>query len=324
MNQMARNRRLLLLIGAVLAVAAFALVVLLLNQKAGTTPTAAQATATVVSSSPAPGTTPGAGGTAVASVPTDTATVAIGSASEVTAIQNVPAGTKLTDMGTVAHYFRTQAAAGAVPINAVPSTAVLATSLVSNTIQVLSPIKRGTILTTDQYQLLPFSPPNSLAYNVRVGRVAESVQVPLVNSDNGAILPGDFVNVLLTLHDRDLSAYTSSPPDAANNGPIQTQELLPDIRVVAVAPTGLYTLEVTPQESLVLKYAKDYGAQIELVLMSSVDVKSQAAQPPTNAVVPDFFLTPVAVVRGTPQGNGVPYPFATPLPGIIVKPTVTG
>lgn len=311
-NRLARNRRSLLIIGAALAVAAFALVVLLLNQTASKTPTAAPIPTLVATIPPGPGTV----------IVPPTATVVTGEGvgpSEVTVIHDVPSGTKLSDIGSLSLYFKTQPAVGALPQNAITSTDVLATDLVSNTVQMLTTVKRGTVLTADAFQLLPFSPPGSISYQVRVGRVAESVSVPLINADNGGIVSGDFVNVLLTLHDRDLSAATANSPDPANNGPIQTQELLPDIRVIDATPTGMYTLELTPQQALLIKYVKDYGGSVDLVLMSATDVKSQAAQPKTNAVVPNYFLTPVTLVKGTPQGNGVLFPFTTPIP----TPTAT-
>jgi Flp pilus assembly protein CpaB len=245
---------------------------------------------------------------------------------EVTAIHDVPAGTRFSDAATIALYFKNQPVPpmASVPVDAVASTDALTTSLISNTIRMTNTIKRGAVLTTDSFELLPFSPPGSQAYAVRAGRVATSIQVPLLNADNGAIQAGDFVDVFLTLPEKDLSAHTfNSPAGLANNGPNQTQQILQDVRVISATPpvTNTYTLELTPQDALLLKFVKDNGGVVDLALMSSQDVKTQAAQPQTNAIVPQYFLTPQANAQGTPQSNGLVNPFDTPLPTLTPIPT---
>jgi Flp pilus assembly protein CpaB len=312
LSSLTRSSRGLLIIGAVLAVAAFALVVLLLNQKSpsntATPPPTVMATATS-----APG--------AVTADITPTAQPA--GLQEVTAIHDVPAGTKFSDAATIALYFKNQAVPpmASVPLDAVASTDVLATSLISNTIRITNNIPRGAVLTTDSFELQPFSPPYSVAHQVRQGRVAESIQVQPLNADAGTIIPGDFVDVYLTLPDKDLSAYTFSPP-VSISGSDQTQKILEDVRVISVAPaTSSYTLELNQQDALLLKFVKDNGGTVDLVLMSAVDVKTQAAQPKTNPIVPQYFLTPQTTVKGTPQANGVIAPFDTPLPTLTPIPT---
>lgn len=311
-SSLTRSSRGLLIIGAALAVAAFALVVLLLNQKSATNKTATSAT--VVATATLSG-----GDTSALDA---TATPAVG-LQEVIAVRNVPTGTQFTDPATIALYFKNQPVPplAAAPMDAVASTDALASSLISNTIRLTSNVKQGTVLTTDSFELEPFSPPYSEAYQVRPGRVAESIQVPSLNADNGAIKDGDFVDVFLTLPDKDLSAYTFSPPTTLS-GSDQTQQILQDVRVVSATPiTNTYTLELTPQDALMVKFVKDNGGTIDLALMSSVDVKTQAAQPKTNAVVPQYFQTPMAYVKGTPQGNGLISPFDTPLPTLTPVPT---
>jgi Flp pilus assembly protein CpaB len=315
LSQFTRSSRGLLVIGAVLAVAAFALVVVLLNQKSNNHSATGVATGTVTATL-APGTT--------AVVPTPSATVGTAGLQEVAVVRDVPAGTLLSDSATIALYFKDQPALSSVPADAVPSTEAMTTNLISNTILFTSKVAKGSILTTRSYELLPFSPPYSLSYQVRPGRVAETVQVPALNADNWLILPGDFVNVLLTIRDKELDPYTSNPPVGPNSGPEQTQQLIPDVRVIDVKPTGIYTLELSQEDALILKYVKDTGGTVELNLMSSVDVKTQAQQPKTNAVVPQFFLTPVTITQGTPQRNGLINPFATALPTLTPASGTTG
>lgn len=312
-SSLTRSSRGLLIIGAVLAIAAFALVVLLLNQKSppnvATPPPTVAATAT------------GAVDTADTLAASPTAPPA--GLQEVTAIHAVPAGTRFSDAATIALYFKDQPVPpmASVPLDAVAGTDVLATSLISNTIRITNNIPRGAVLTTDSFELQPFSPPYSVAHQVRQGRVAESIQVQPLNAANGTIIPGDFVDVFLTLPDKALSAYTASPPESVS-GSDQTQKILQDVRVVGVAPTtNSYTLELNQQDALLLKFVKDTGGTVDLVLMSSVDVKTQAAQPRTNPIVPQYFLTPQTSVKGTPQANGVIDPFDTPLPTLTPIPT---
>lgn len=306
-NSITRSSRGLLIMGAVLAIAAFALVVVLFNQKSKNAATPAVPTATAATIGPS--------GQVV--MPSATVPIAQQGLGEVAAIRDVPPGTRLSDSATIALYFKDQPAIGAIPQDAVQSTSVLTTSLVSNTVHILNKVPRGTILTASNYELLPFSPPTSLSYSIRPGRVGETIQLPALSAVNGVLVPGDFVNVLLTIHYRELSEYSSNPPLSGNAGPEQTQQLIPDVRVIDVKPAAPYfnyTLELSQQDALVLKYVKDTGGTIDLALMSSTDVKTQAAQPRTNAVVPQFLLTPVTILQGTPQRNGLIDPFATPLP----------
>ncbi len=319
--QILRSGRGMTVVGIVLAVAAAALVIYLLSGKSNTsTPT----TPTVV---------PGAvTGTDTPIVPTATPTVTLAA---VYAVQDVPAGTRLTNVVQVARYFKDQPignnailSSDAV-INGVTGwlttdTRVLSgTTFLGGTILITSKIKHGTQLLTTQYKVLPVPPVGSMAYQMDPGRVAEGVQVSATTSENAGILPGDFVDVLLSVRQHELDSLQSSPPKSADSGPFETQQLISDTRVISALGT-LYTLEMPLQDALLLKYVKDTSGTIDLVLVSAPDVRDQVIQPSTKPVVPEYFLTPRPIVRGTPGNNGVPYPFDTPRPTLTPRGTPTG
>lgn len=316
--QLLRSSRGMTVVGVALAVVAAVLVVYLLTSKSNT-PSNASSTGTATPSGPTD--------TATAILPTATPTLTLAA---ITAVQNVPAGTHLNNLVDVVRYFKDQPLSPntAIDSNAVTSgtmawltsdTKVLSgTSFLGGSIVIIKPIKQGTPLLTTDYRVLPVPPPNSYAWQMDPGRVAESVQVPTTSADDMGIVPGDFVDVLLTLHQKELSSFQSNPPDPLNSGSMESQQLISDTRVITALdlPAGgaVYTLEMPVQDAVLLKYAKDTSATIDLVLVSAADVKTQAASPSTKAVLPEYFLTPRAILRGTPTNDGVPYPFASPRP----------
>jgi hypothetical protein len=131
---------------------------------------------------------------------------------------------------------------------------------------------------------------------------------------------------LLSIRERDLDSLITDPPSAAA-GPMETQQLISNAKVLDVLPVAggqpgvAYTIEMPLQDALMLKYIKDTVGTLDMVLISAADVKSQLAQPKTNAVVPEYFVTPLAAVKGTavpgvvgtPRGKGVPNVFVTPI-----------
>lgn len=321
-DQLLRSRRGLLVVGAALALVAFALVVVLLNQKSGTSSPKSAPTATMGLTTP---TTTTAMGIPIV-VPSPTTTILPNQA--VVAAQDIPAGTKLLNAAAVQKYFKDTPVVGPLTVEDVmTSTGLLESQVgISETIRIPALIKRGSFVSRQALEVQPLSPPTSLAYQLRPGRVAETVQVPTLAADDLRIQSGDYVDMFLTLYrNYDLSSRTSNPPQTIHSGPIQTQQLISNVRVLATTVItgtgGVYTLEVTPEDAALIKYVKDSAGQIDLALVSADDVQTQAASPKTIPIVPEYFLTPEAVVRGTPQGNGVPFPFDTPLPTLTPVPT---
>ncbi len=201
-------------------------------------------------------------------------------------------------------------------------------NLFLNDIEITKGITKGNALLTTDYDVLPVPPPSSLSWNIPPGRVAETIQVTGLQSDDLHIQPGDSVNVYLSIRQRDVDSLSSNPqPSGVEVGPIDTQQLISDARVLAVglpvtagaSPT--YTLALTPQDALLLKYVKDTYGTVDIVLIAGEDVKGQVVQPRTKAIFPEYFATPEAFVKGTPQGNGLPNTFVTPRPTLTPQPT---
>ena len=332
LRELTRNSRGLLIIGAVLAIAAFALVFLLFNQKSSTPAAVPTATAVIAAAgSPIAG-----AGSPVAAVgspvvgagvatPAGTATPAINV--EVIAQHNIPADTRVANISDLVKYFKDYPipAGQSAPRDAVGGLGILSTNLVSNTIHILNPVRSGNPILNTDYELEPFSPPTSLSNQIRPGRVGISIAALPLAADNALIFPGDYVNLLLTLHQKDFYNHPAGAPDIALPGSATTQQLLTGLRVLDARPiTGNYTLEMNPQDALLVKYVKDTGGAIEMTLISAADVKTRAKPALTNPVVPDYFLTPMPLVQGTPNGTpakGVPYPFSTPFPTLTPIPT---
>jgi Flp pilus assembly protein CpaB len=311
----------MLVLGVGLAVIAFVLVLFVL--RSGSTPAATPPAVT------APPTATVGNGTPL---PTATPTVAV---QEVVAAVNVPAGTRLTNLSQVYAMFKVNVLpnGSVVPPDAVTdigdwlqSTKVISGTDFFGALVMTQKLKRGDPLLTEDYTAPPFSPPNSLSYDMDPGRVAISVQLPPLAADDQLILPGDYVDILLSIHERDLDSLITDPPSAAA-GPVETQQLISNAKVLTVSlipggqPGVAYTIEMPLQDALMLKYVKDTVGTLDLVLISAADVKGQLLQPKTNAVVPEFFATPLVPVKGTavpgvvgtPRGKGVPNVFVTPI-----------
>jgi Flp pilus assembly protein CpaB len=309
----------MLVLGVGLAVIAFVLVLFVLRSGAATTTTTTSVTA-LPTATVAPGTP----------LPTATATVPV---QEVVAAVNIPAGTRLTNLSQVYAMFKVNQLpnGSAVPPDTVPdigdwlqSTKVISGTDFFGALVMTQKLKRGDPLLIGDYTAPPFSPPNSLSYDIDPGRVAISVPIPALAADNQEILPGDYVDILLSIRSRDLDSLITDPPSAAA-GPIETQQLISNAKVLTVPipgqPSTAYTIEMPLQDALMIKYVKDTVGSLDLVLISAADVKGQLAQPKTNAVVPEFFVTPLVPVKGTavpgvvgtPRGKGVPNVFVTPI-----------
>lgn len=328
--QLLRSSRGMTVVGIVLAAVAAILVVYLLTSKNNNTNATVTATAT-----PA-----GPTATSTPILPTATPTITVAA---ITAVQSVPAGTRLNNLVDVVRYFKDEPLSPNVSIdsNAITDgtmnwlttdTKVLSgTTFLGGSILITKPIKKGAPLLTTEYKVLSIPPPNSYAWQMDPGRVAESVQVATTSAADLGIVPGDYVDVLLTVRQRELDSLSSNPPTsitAPAGGPLETQQLISDTKVISALTNlagggSVYTLEMPLQDAVLLKYVKDSSGSIDLVLVSGPDVRTQAAQPSTKAVVPEYFLTPRAIVRGTPSNNGVPYPFASPRPTLTPVGTPT-
>jgi Flp pilus assembly protein CpaB len=257
----------------------------------------------------------------------------------VVAIRDVPSATKFENLAALNAFFKdvplgTNVAQTPDAVNSIYDlvttyTNVLSptTGLFTGTIQTTQPIRKGSELLTTQYRVLPISPLNSIAYGIGPGRVAETIQATNLQADNLQLLPGDFVDILLTIRQHEVKSLQSNPPGSTSTGgALETQQLIAGAKILAVGPavagTQTFTLELSLQDAVLLKYVKDTVGTVDLVVVSSQDVKNQAVQPRTHAVFPEYFTTPEAIVKGTPQGNGVLNTFVTPLPTPTVVPTV--
>jgi Flp pilus assembly protein CpaB len=327
--QLLRTSRGQLLVGAVLALVAFVIVVLVLSKQSNTTNT-------IVLS-----------GTPQVAAPTFTPTPG---PHYVVAKYQVPPLTKFDSIDQITQYFEDVP----VPPQATPNPDAVTSihdwitnythvysetaNLFLNDIQITKAITAHSALLTTEYVVLPVPPPNSLSWAIPAGRVAETVQATNLQSNDTHILPGDAVDVLLSIRQNEVDSRRSDPQppgggaggDIGSNwrGPIESQQLISDARVVAVgappippATAQTFTLALTLQDALLLKYVKDTYGTVDLVMIAGEDVKGQVPQPKTHPVFPEYVQTPEAFAKGTPQGNGLPNVFVTPRPTFTPQPT---
>jgi Flp pilus assembly protein CpaB len=324
----------MLILGIGLAVIAFVLVLFVL--RSGSSPSSSSTSLSVPTA------------TATVGTPLPTATPTIG-VQEVVAAQKIAAGTRLTNISQVYSLFRVRQLStnATVPADVVTdigdwltSTKVISGTSFFGELVMTQKLNPGDPLLTTDYTAPPFSPPNSISYDMDPGQVAISVSLPPLAADNQQILAGDYVDILLSIRQQDLKSFTNNPPNEPG-GPFETQQLIDSAKVLDVLPVPnpaggppsyAYTVEMPLQDALILKYIKDTVGTLDLVLISAADVKSQLAQPKTNAVVPEFFLTPLVPVKGTPgtpvpgvvgtpRGKGVPNVFVTAIPTYTPRPT---
>lgn len=123
----------------------------------------------------------------------------------------------------------------------------------------------------------------SLSLNMPKQRVASSVSVAQTAAVNGGIQAGDQVDVLLTLPADSLYNY-KNPSQAT--GPQESQTLLQNVPVLAAAPP-IYTLMLSHQDALILKYAQDtQNAGIALALRSWLDPAAKDFK--TAPILPEY------------------------------------
>lgn len=217
----------------------------------------------------------------------------------VMASQNVPLGTAIT--------------AGDLTMQAFPSDFV-PHGAVANPDQAVgkyttTTITKGQIVLTNQ--LSTTLQAGELSLSVPSGMVAVALPMTDLMSANGAIKAGDYVDVLLTLdlHEIQLeqsqaNAGTpqSSPSGSTNAKNPVTQTTLQGVEVLSVGQSpnessggssatstgsssstskGAVIVAVSPQDALVVKYAKDSGGIVDLALRPSGDTKRVTTDPVT-------------------------------------------
>jgi len=273
LNNLVRNSRNLLILGAVLAIAAFVLAFVVLT-RLQTTASASPATFRTVTIS---GTVVSAGPVVIPPPPV--------SAPVLVAIRDVAPMTQFGDSSIALKYFRQ------VPLNPknpLPPTGYVGGSAELSSLIALSgtqetriKIPKGEPLLADELMSATIPGTVDFAPLLRSGEVAESIQVPPVAADNGNVQPSDHVDLLLSfnvaLNVPQAAAYKlfnpfnrTAPPPTDKITPVGaetlTQLTLQNLRVLNVfagsGPAGgssVYTLALTHQQALFLKWVKDDG-----------------------------------------------------------------
>lgn len=169
-------------------------------------------------------------------------------------------------------------------------------------------ITKGQIVLGNQLSATKRS--GNLALSVPSGKVAIALPMTDLMSTNGAVKPGDRVDILLTINLAELQAKDPSAAAAASNqgsgrNPV-TQATLRNVEVLVVGEvdTGAQSsgstigttsgqrsvsaviVLVDAQEALILKYAKDSGGVIDLALRAPED----NAVVKTNPVTIDYLF----------------------------------
>ncbi|HZS87616.1 MAG TPA: hypothetical protein VFE42_09030 [Chloroflexota bacterium] len=280
LNKLLHNSRNLLIIGALLAAVAFALTFMVLNKAQGNpvaiagnnqTPVAAAPTATPI---PAP---------------------------MLVAQSDIPAFTAFTDTKSVRQYFKEQPVKGYVNPNYVQGYTGFADLLTQGPRHLMFKLSKGDTLLNSELISNTVAGAIDYAGLLNTGEVAESVSVQPVAADNGNIQPSDHVDMLLTLKLDLTKAQAAQRAFFTNNGTtlgpstlpftwvgnlLETQTTLQNLRVLSVSGTN-YTLALTHQDALVLKWVKDYNGTIDLVVRASDDSGKKPKLTTTQPIWPD-------------------------------------
>jgi Flp pilus assembly protein CpaB len=255
-NKLDRNSRSLLILGVLLAVIAFALAFSVLSKasssasQAALQPTPVPAPALIVNS-------------------------------------NLPALTQITDLQSARQYFHEQRVTGAVPADYVQGFNGLHDLIAQGPRHLTIALPKGeTLLTSD---LITNTAPGTVDYSplLNKGEVAETIAVQPVAAGNGNIQVSDHVDLLVTYNKLPLQGSAPRLPgidrstSPANTS--ETQTTLQNLRVLNVAGTN-YTLALTHQDALVLKWVKDTNGTVDLVVRSADDSGSYK----TTAILPTY------------------------------------
>lgn len=276
MSKLFRNSRTMLILGALLAAVAFVLVFSILSkaQQSPISNAAALATPTPI---PAP---------------------------ELVAKTDVPAFTPITDLPTALQYFKEEQVKGYVNPDYVKGASGLGEIIAAGPRHLALKVPVGQPLMTSY--LISNTVAGAVDYSTLLnkGEVAESVSVQPVAAANGNIQPSDHVDLLLTMK-FDLTKeaavkhvfYTGNGTIVNDQTPkgtivgnlLQTQSTLQNLRVLNVVGTT-YTLAVSPQDALLLKWVKDMNGTVDLVVRSSDDSGRQPVYFHTTSVLPDYLI----------------------------------
>lgn len=281
LNKLMHNSRNLFILGAVLAALAFVLAFSLLSKAQQSTATQA-AVAPVATPIPAPA---------------------------LVAKTDIPAFTAIADLKTAQQYFTELPAKGntnpdyvkgfaGLQILIAQAPRHLALALPKN-MQLMT----SSLITNTAAGAVDFSPLLS------AGQVAETISVQPVQADNGNIQPSDYVDLLVSykVHPKttlNTLASGSTPGIDYSTTPPTTQEAqttLQNLRVLNVAGTN-YTLAITHQDALVLKWAKDTNGTVDLVVRAADDSTRKPKIFKTTAILPDYLQ----------HGKGMTNPFVLP------------
>lgn len=277
LNKLLRNSRNLLILGALLAAIAFALAFSVLSKAQSPASSAA---------APPPTPTP---------IP----------APALIAKSQVPAFTPINDLPTAMQYFRVVPVKGYVDPDYVKGPTGLAELLVQGPRHLAIRIPAGQPLLASE--LISNTVGSAVDYSalLNAGEVAETVAVQPVGAVNGNIQPSDHVDVLLSLKidvtkDSALrhaffndngTPLTSNTQTGTWVGSIwETQTTIQNVRVLNVSG-GNYTLALSHQDALLLKWAKDAeGSTIELVVRAGDDSGKKPRLYHTTAILPDYLM----------------------------------
>ena len=259
-NKLVRNSRSLLILGVLLAVIAFVLAFVVLS-KAQNSP------AGLAAAQPTP-------------VP----------AQELLVNSQLPALTQIVDLQTARQYFHEQPVTASIPADYVQGFNGLHDLIAQGPRHLAVNLPKGeTLLTTD---LISNTAPGTVDYSplLNKGEVAETISVPSVSAaGNGNIQVSDRVDMLVT-YKLPLQETGTPPrlPGIERVGPPantwETQTTLENLRVLNVA-SGNYTLAVTHQDALLLKWVKDTSGTVDLVVRAADDTPAYFQ---TTPILPDY------------------------------------
>jgi Flp pilus assembly protein CpaB len=256
-DKLDRNSRSLLIGGVLLAVIAFALAFYVLSKASNSSSSQA-----ALQSTPAP------------------------AAPALIVNSDMQALTQITDLETARHYFHEQPVTGAIPADYVQGFNGLHDLIVQGPRHLAIALPKGeTLLSTD---LVTNTAPGAVDYSSMLNKteVAETIAVQPVAAGNGNIQVSDHVDLLVTYK---LPLQGSAPRlpgidhSASPANTSETQTTLQNLRVLNVAGTN-YTLAVTHQDALLLKWVKDTNGTVDLVVRAGDDSGSYR----TTAILPTY------------------------------------
>lgn len=278
LNKLVRNSRNLLIIGGLLAAVAFVLAFSVLS-KAQSSPTT-NAAQIVPTATPVP-------------------------APMLVARTDVPVFTPITDLKTMMQYFQEQPVRGYVDPDYVKGSTALAAMLVQGPRHLAIRLPKGqTLLNTE---LVSNTVAGAVDYSslLNSGEVAETIAVQPTSAVNGNIQPSDHVDLLLSLKiditkdaaqrhqlytDNGTAIGPSTQPGTWVGYLWETQTTIQNLRVLNVTGAN-YTLAMSHQDALLLKYVKDTNGTVDLVVRAADDSDSRKPKTfKTTAILPDYIL----------------------------------